>query len=342
MDVDRAVAAARNAFEAGSPWSAHDAARPRSHLLWRIGDLIDEHAEEFAELESLDNGKPLASRARATCRWPPSCSATSPAGPPRWRAPRSRCRCPGRRVPRLHAARADRRRRPDHAVELPAADGRLEDRPRARRRQHGRAQAGRADAADRAAPRRAAARGRAARRRRQHRPRLRRRRRRAGRAPRRRQGRLHRPHRGRQEDRAAAAGNLKKVSLELGGKSPNIIFADADLDAAIAGAANGDLLQPGPVLRQRLAPLRPARGLRPGRRGRRRRRRRRSRSATAFDPTTDDGSARSRRSSSRRCWATSAARSPTAPTLVVGRRDAPRDNGYFVQPTVLDHRRHRA
>src|SRR3989440_6256953 len=38
---------------------------------------------------------------------------------------------------------------------------------------------------------------------------------------------------------AAAAGNLKKVSLELGGKSPNIIFKDVgDLDTAIAGAAN--------------------------------------------------------------------------------------------------------
>jgi phenylacetaldehyde dehydrogenase len=35
----------------------------------------------------------------------------------------------------------------------------------------------------------------------------------------------------------AAAGNLKKVSLELGGNSPNIIFADADLGRAIAGAA---------------------------------------------------------------------------------------------------------
>jgi len=36
----------------------------------------------------------------------------------------------------------------------------------------------------------------------------------------------------------AAAGNLKKVSLELGGKSPNVVFADVDLDSAIAGAAS--------------------------------------------------------------------------------------------------------
>src|SRR5262245_2106510 len=37
----------------------------------------------------------------------------------------------------------------------------------------------------------------------------------------------------------AASGNLKKVSLELGGKSPNVVYADADLEAAIPGAANG-------------------------------------------------------------------------------------------------------
>ena len=36
----------------------------------------------------------------------------------------------------------------------------------------------------------------------------------------------------------AAAGNLKKVSLELGGKSPNIVFADADMENAIHGATN--------------------------------------------------------------------------------------------------------
>lgn len=33
----------------------------------------------------------------------------------------------------------------------------------------------------------------------------------------------------------AAKGNLKKVSLELGGKSPNIVYADADIPAATAG-----------------------------------------------------------------------------------------------------------
>nr|BFF18418.1 hypothetical protein GCM10025730_19390 [Promicromonospora thailandica] len=59
VDADRAVTAARNAFEAG-PWSRMSP-RDRSHLLWRIGDMIEERAEEFAQLESLDNGKSLAS-----------------------------------------------------------------------------------------------------------------------------------------------------------------------------------------------------------------------------------------------------------------------------------------
>ena len=36
----------------------------------------------------------------------------------------------------------------------------------------------------------------------------------------------------------AAAGNLKKVTLELGGKSPNVVYADADMETAIPGAAN--------------------------------------------------------------------------------------------------------
>ena len=43
----------------------------------------------------------------------------------------------------------------------------------------------------------------------------------------------------------AAAGNLKKVSLELGGKAPCIVFADADLDLAVQGAADAALFNVG-------------------------------------------------------------------------------------------------
>jgi acyl-CoA reductase-like NAD-dependent aldehyde dehydrogenase len=44
---------------------------------------------------------------------------------------------------------------------------------------------------------------------------------------------------------AAAAGNIKKVSLELGGKSPNIVFADADFKQAVRGAYLGIFLNSG-------------------------------------------------------------------------------------------------
>jgi len=45
----------------------------------------------------------------------------------------------------------------------------------------------------------------------------------------------------------AASGNLKKVSLELGGKAPNIVFNDADMEAATAGAALGIFFNQGQV-----------------------------------------------------------------------------------------------
>jgi aldehyde dehydrogenase (NAD+) len=45
----------------------------------------------------------------------------------------------------------------------------------------------------------------------------------------------------------AAAGNLKRLSLELGGKSPDIVFADADLDRAIPGAGMGVFANTGQV-----------------------------------------------------------------------------------------------
>jgi phenylacetaldehyde dehydrogenase len=56
-DIDRAVKAARAAFETGK-W-ARISPSERGKLLWRLADLLEKHAEEFAQLESLDNGKPL-------------------------------------------------------------------------------------------------------------------------------------------------------------------------------------------------------------------------------------------------------------------------------------------
>lgn len=45
----------------------------------------------------------------------------------------------------------------------------------------------------------------------------------------------------------AAAGNLKRLSLELGGKSPNIVFADSDIDSAVDGAMTGIFFNQGEV-----------------------------------------------------------------------------------------------
>src|ERR1700728_644278 len=56
-DINRAVRAARRAFDDG-PWSRMTPS-DRGRIIWRIGDLILEHVEELAQLESLDNGKPL-------------------------------------------------------------------------------------------------------------------------------------------------------------------------------------------------------------------------------------------------------------------------------------------
>ena len=57
-DIDRAVKAARNAFE-NKPWGKLTVSE-RGKLIWKLADLIEERTEEFAQLETLDNGKPLA------------------------------------------------------------------------------------------------------------------------------------------------------------------------------------------------------------------------------------------------------------------------------------------
>ncbi len=57
-DIDLAVHAARAAFETG-PWSGMDA-RDRGRLLTKLADLIEENFDELAALETLDNGKPIS------------------------------------------------------------------------------------------------------------------------------------------------------------------------------------------------------------------------------------------------------------------------------------------
>jgi aldehyde dehydrogenase (NAD+) len=57
-DIDLAVKAARKAFEKG-PWAKMDA-RDRGRLMNKLADLMEEHIDDLAELETLDNGKPIA------------------------------------------------------------------------------------------------------------------------------------------------------------------------------------------------------------------------------------------------------------------------------------------
>ncbi|WP_132992113.1 aldehyde dehydrogenase family protein [Gordonia zhaorongruii] len=65
-DIDRAVAAARAAYE--GPWSRM---RPneRERLIWRIGDLLSERADVFGQLEALDNGKSVSIASAVDVPW---------------------------------------------------------------------------------------------------------------------------------------------------------------------------------------------------------------------------------------------------------------------------------
>ncbi|MGZ7102991.1 MAG: aldehyde dehydrogenase family protein, partial [Candidatus Angelobacter sp.] len=56
-DIGVAVSAARRAFDQG-PWRRLTSSE-RGRLIWKLADLLEQNLEEFAQLESLDNGKPL-------------------------------------------------------------------------------------------------------------------------------------------------------------------------------------------------------------------------------------------------------------------------------------------
>src|SRR4051794_23951503 len=58
-DVDRAVQSARQAFDDPAGKWRKMSASERGRLLWKLADLLEQHIDEFSELETLDNGKPI-------------------------------------------------------------------------------------------------------------------------------------------------------------------------------------------------------------------------------------------------------------------------------------------
>ena len=130
----------------------------------------------------------------------------------------------------------------------------------------------------------------------------------------------------------AAAGNLKKVSLELGGKSPNVVFHDADIEGAIPGAAMAIFFNHGQCccagsrlyvedksfdkvvdgVSQLASKIRVGPGL---------------------EPTTDMGPLVSEEQLNRVCGYLESGYSEGAKAVTGGKREG--DTGYFVRPTVL-------
>src|SRR5215475_497715 len=199
-DIDAAVTAARQAFESG-PWSRMTGSE-RAKLMWKLAELIEAHRDELAELESLNNGKPIANIRNSDI--PNSCEvlrytagwATKLTGETLSLAQPLATGCtvvlkPAEQTP-LTALRLARLIQeagiPDGVINIVTGFGET---------------AGAALAAHPGVDKIAF----------------------TGSAE---VGRLI---------VQAAAGNLKKVSLELGGKSPVIVFPDADLNIAVPGAA---------------------------------------------------------------------------------------------------------
>jgi phenylacetaldehyde dehydrogenase len=233
-DVDRAVRAARRAFAEG-PWRDFSPSA-RGKVLWRLADLIEKHAEELALIESLDNGKPLAEArgdhgfAAEVFRYYAGAATkidgrtVTPSAPGQWHAytRREPLGVVGQIIPwNFPLMMASWKLAPALATGNTVVLKPAEQTPLSALRLGelfleaglpagvlnivngvgavtGAAIAAH-DGVDKVAFTGSAETGRAILR--------------------------------------AAEGNLKKVSLELGGKSPNVVFADADLEAATAGAA---------------------------------------------------------------------------------------------------------
>lgn len=129
-----------------------------------------------------------------------------------------------------------------------------------------------------------------------------------------------------------AAGTLKRVTLELGGKSPNIVFADADLDAAVEGALLGLYLNQGQcccagsrlfvegkvydAMVERLAERAKARKL-----------------GDPFDPATEQGPQVDKTQFERILGYIDSGRKQGARCVTGGQRWG--ETGYFIEPTVF-------
>src|SRR5437588_8148637 len=132
---------------------------------------------------------------------------------------------------------------------------------------------------------------------------------------------------------AAARSNLKRVSLELGGNSPNVVFADADLDAAVEGAFFGLFFNQGQccVAGSRLFVeekvhdqlvdklVKKAKSQKVG---------------DPFDPNTTQGPQVSQEQCDRVLGYIDSGQKEGAKMLTGGRRAG--DRGYFIEPTVFD------
>jgi phenylacetaldehyde dehydrogenase len=130
----------------------------------------------------------------------------------------------------------------------------------------------------------------------------------------------------------AAAGNLKKVSLELGGKSPNVVLGDVDLDAAIAGSASAIFFNHGQCccagsrlyvengIFDKVVEGVAARA-------------EKIKVGSGMEPSTDMGPLVSEEQLNRVCSYLESGLSEGAKAVTGGARQG--DKGYFVKPTVL-------
>src|SRR5437868_1523175 len=133
---------------------------------------------------------------------------------------------------------------------------------------------------------------------------------------------------------AAARSNLKRVTLELGGKSPNVVFADADLDAAVAGAYFGLFFNQGQCccagsrlfVEDKIHDefvekiLKKAKSQKVG---------------DPFDPETTQGPQVSQEQCDRIMGYIDAGKKEGAKLLIGGKRLGAK--GYFIEPTVFDN-----